>query len=217
MTSIRMRLAATGLTAATLLGAVAVPTAMAQDDRPDDRELRHEARLDRLEERLDHAVDRGVISPEQAAEIGARIEEAIARFEARRAERQAELEALADVLGTTVDELRDARADGRSLAEIAEANGVDVEDVIDHLVARATERLDAAVDSSRIDADRAAELEARLRDQITARVHGEGPERPRFDHLGPRPDGPRRGGIFGPHHFGRSGFGPDGAEPDAGD
>lgn len=184
MTSIRMRLAAAGLVAITLLSATAAvaPAALAQDDERT-HEQRREDRLARLEERLGEAVESGRITTERADEIRARIEEGIARGEARRADRQAKAEELAGVLGTTVEELRDAHKAGQSLADVATANGVAVDDVIDHLTEQASERLAQAVEDGRVDAARVAEIEATLEERITARVNGEGPER----------DGPRRG------------------------
>lgn len=84
------------------------------------------------------------------------------------------LETAADAIGVTVDELRAALADGSTIAEAAAANDVDVQTVIDALVAEATARLDAAVADGRLDADRAEELNADLVDRITAHVNGEG-------------------------------------------
>ena len=51
----------------------------------------------------------------------------------------------AEAIGITEDELRAALEDGQSIAQVAEANGVDVQTVIDAMVAAATERLEAAI------------------------------------------------------------------------
>ena len=55
---------------------------------------------------------------------------------------------------------RDARAlrNGSSIAELAEAQGIDSADVVDAIVARAEERLDTAVENGRIDDTQAAEM-----------------------------------------------------------
>src|SRR5262245_44976364 len=53
---------------------------------------------------------------------------------------------LAAALGMSPAELRQARAAGQSVAEIAESRGLDRQQVIDTLVARATERITALVD-----------------------------------------------------------------------
>lgn len=185
MTSLRTRVAAAALAGSTLFAGAAVPTALAQDDAPQERPSR-EDRLSRQQERLDAAVESGRISPERAAEIRARLEERVAAMEARRAEKQAAAAELAAAVGVTVDELKEARRAGQSLADVAIANGGDVDAAVDLLVSRSLEKLAQAVDSGRIDADRAAEIEAGLVDRIAARVNGEKPER------GERPARPDR-------------------------
>jgi hypothetical protein len=52
----------------------------------------------------------------------------------------------AETLGVSEDDLRAALEDGQSIAAVAEAEGVDVQVVIDALVANGTERLEAAID-----------------------------------------------------------------------
>jgi hypothetical protein len=72
----------------------------------------------------------------------------------------------ADAIGIGVRELRDALADGQTLAEIAEANGVSPDTVIDALVEAATERLEAAVADGRLDEDDADEWRAELEEDV---------------------------------------------------
>lgn len=55
-----------------------------------------------------------------------------------------DLEVAAETLGLTADEVRTQLQDGKSLAEIAEAQGVDKQDLIDALVAAGEARLDEA-------------------------------------------------------------------------
>ncbi len=87
------------------------------------------------------------------------------------------LDAAAEAIGISVDELREAVRAGASLAEVAEANDVDPQAVIDALVAEATERIDAAVADDRLSADRAEAMQAELAERITARVNGDHPDR----------------------------------------
>lgn len=62
--------------------------------------------------------------------------------EGRRGEhRQAALETAASVIGVTADELKTALQSGQSMADVATANGVDPQAVIDALVAQATSDL----------------------------------------------------------------------------
>lgn len=100
--------------------------------------------------------------------------------------RRIALDTAAEAIGISVDDLRAAMQDGSTIAEVATANGVEVQTVVDALVAEATARIDAAVEDGRLDEERAAEIKAELPDRITARVNGEGP-RPGD---GPSGDGP---------------------------
>lgn len=70
------------------------------------------------------------------------------------------LTAAADALGMTEDELRTALADGSSIADVAEAQGVDVDTVVDALVAAGMERLQ--------------EMEANLPERMAQLVEREG-------------------------------------------
>jgi hypothetical protein len=79
-------------------------------------------------------------------------------------------EATAKVLGITVDELRSAQESGKTLAQIAEANGVSKSDLISGLVAAAKAQLAAEVKAGRITQAQADELAADLTDRITERV-----------------------------------------------
>ena len=80
------------------------------------------------------------------------------------------LEAAAETLNLTEDELRSALRDGSSLADIAEEQGVAVEDLVDALVAAAEERLAEAVDNGRITQERADEIAATLPERVAEAV-----------------------------------------------
>ncbi|MFP5487359.1 MAG: hypothetical protein ACLGHQ_03530 [Acidimicrobiia bacterium] len=84
-------------------------------------------------------------------------------------------EVVADLLGIEVSELRDARRDGQSIADLAEDLGVDVQTVIDALVAEAEGHLELAVEDGRLTEEEAAAKLADLTERITARVNGERP------------------------------------------
>lgn len=89
----------------------------------------------------------------------------------RRLPRAAEgLEVAADVIGVSEADLLAALRDGSTLAEVAEANGVEAEAVSDALVEAATEAIDEAVAAGTLDADRAEDLKAGLVERITERV-----------------------------------------------
>jgi hypothetical protein len=87
------------------------------------------------------------------------------------------LTAAAEALGVTEEELRTALQDGQSIAQVAEAEGVELQTVIDALVANGTERLEEAIAEL---PDRMAELVERegLGDRggrFPGRGHGPGP------------------------------------------
>ncbi len=87
------------------------------------------------------------------------------------------LDAAAKAIGIDSEELRTALHDGSTVAEVAQAHGVEVQAVIDALVADAQAKLDQAVTDGRLTEARATEIKANLPDRITAMVNGEGPFR----------------------------------------
>jgi predicted nuclease with RNAse H fold len=68
----------------------------------------------------------------------------------------------AEVIGITARELATELRAGRSIAEVAQAEGVEVAEVTDALVAKGTARIDQAVADGKITAERAAKAKARL-------------------------------------------------------
>jgi hypothetical protein len=87
----------------------------------------------------------------------------------------------ATALGMTADELRAELEEGRSIAQVAEERDVDVQVVVDALVAEGTERLEAAIAEL---PERAAELVER--EGLPGRGHGHARERIRssLEHRG---------------------------------
>lgn len=77
---------------------------------------------------------------------------------------------------------------GKTIAQVAAERGVDLQAVIDAIVAKQTERLDAAVAEGRLTQEQADERKAGLVDRVTEMVQTVPPERP-----GRR--GPRDGGL----------------------
>ena len=155
--SIRTGLISTALVAGSLIGA-GVVSAQVDDTVP-----------------VDPAIEQPADAPADG-ERGARSES--------RAERA---QATADLLGIDVDELRAAFEDGQTLAQIAEANGVDVQTIIDAKVSAKTERINAAVEEGRLTEAEAAEKLADVEERVTTRVNEGRPER------GERGDRPARG------------------------
>jgi hypothetical protein len=105
-------------------------------------------------------------------------------------------DALAKSLGITTEQLTADLRDGKSIADIAKAQNVDVNTIIDNLVTDATAKIDQAVKDGHLSKDMGTQIESNLKDMVTKAVNGN------FD-FG------RGGGMHGFGHFG----GPDGGMP----
>jgi hypothetical protein len=81
------------------------------------------------------------------------------------------LDTAADAIGIEPDELADALLDGQTIAEVATANGVEPQAVIDALVAEAEARLADLVADGRLDEQAAADRLARMTERITEAVN----------------------------------------------
>lgn len=76
----------------------------------------------------------------------------------------------AAILGLTVEELRTTQQAGKTLAQIAEAEGISEADLVDRLVAAAERQLAAAVTAGRITQAQADTVKTGLRARITEKV-----------------------------------------------
>lgn len=106
------------------------------------------------------------------------------------------LSVVAEVLGIDATELHDRLEAGETIADIAAAQNVAVDDVVSALVADAQERLDAAVADGRLTQEEADARLADIEQRMTDAVNGNAA----FGELGGR------------HH----GFGPGGLDDDSG-
>ena len=86
-------------------------------------------------------------------------------------------EVLAGLLGIDVETLRSDLRDGKTVAEIAAEQGVDVQTVIDSLVAEAKAHLDLSVESGRLTQEEADAKLAEVTERITDFVNNGRPER----------------------------------------
>ncbi len=94
---------------------------------------------------------------------------------------------IADILGLDSSAVREAIAGGQTIADLAAEQGVDVQVIVDAIVDAAEERINGAVESGRIDQDKADEILTNAEQHAEDLVNGE-LERPRH----------RRGGGNGP-------------------
>ncbi|MCI0791614.1 MAG: hypothetical protein J4O02_07580, partial [Chloroflexi bacterium] len=84
--------------------------------------------------------------------------------------RHAIVNTVADTLGMDKRDLVAELRSGKTLAEVAQENGVDVDEVIEALVEVADERLDQAVESGRITGEEAEGKLASIEERISALV-----------------------------------------------
>ena len=88
------------------------------------------------------------------------------------------LEAAAAAIGIEEDALREALQNDQTIAQVAQANNVDPQAVVDALVADVTARIDEKVAAGDLTQAEADEKKADLPERMTALVNGEKPERP---------------------------------------
>lgn len=142
----------------------------------------------RIEEALQGLVDDGTLTEAQVDAVAEALVEArgevAGRFRGHHGHRGGPFAGadIAETLGLEQDELREALGSGQSLAEIAEAQGVDPQTLVDAIVAATEERVNGAVENGRIDQDRADEILANAAERADDAINGE------FEF------GPRRGG-----------------------
>ncbi len=149
--------------------------------RDENADLSREEREASKQEVLDSLVSEGTITEEQAQAIE----------DARPPHGHGHghgLETAADAIGIEPDALREQLQSGSSIADVAEANGVDPQTVVDALVAEMNERIAQGVEDGRLTEDEAAERQAEAADRAEEIANRPGDERP----MGPA-DGPRRG------------------------
>ncbi len=184
--------------AGTLLTGVAVGStalgpisAIAQSDSGDEGGEAARPRHTWLEDAINKLVDDGTINRAQGDAVLAAIRDHRPEHPRHRPPGpRAGLAKAAEVLGMEEQALAEALHGGKTLAEVAAEHNVDVDSLVDALVAAAEAHLAGAVENGRLTQEKADEVAAGLRERITARVNGEGP--------GPRPEGRRPGLGFGP-------------------
>jgi polyhydroxyalkanoate synthesis regulator phasin len=197
----RKQLATVGLAAGLVAGgagvmAIAVPAISGAQESttttPSTDEAPEVAKADRLAEALQPLIDDGTLTQEQADAVIARLQEAMPRGPGGPGGHgfvRMGLDAAAAALGISEDDLRAALEDGQSIADVAAAQGVDVQTVIDALVAEAQTHLDEKVAAGDLTQEEADARLSQLTEGITAMVNGERP---------PMPEGGRGGHFRGP-------------------
>jgi len=108
------------------------------------------------------------------------------------------LDPAAKALGISTDELKTDLAKGQTIAQIAKSKNVDLNKVIDALVADASSRIDAAVKAGHLAQSQADNLKTKLKAVITMTVNNAFPKGPSGGGFGGRFGFPGRGGFGGP-------------------
>jgi hypothetical protein len=188
----RKPIAAAAIAATTLGGVAAGATIMgpglagAQDDEPE--AVSETVFADRLSEALQPLVDDGTITESQRDAVVDQLESSRPDFDGLGFHRHPgpghRLEVatgLAEILGMEPDEMAEALRSGESLADLAEANGVDPQDLVDAMVTEVEERVDSALEADRIDEEKAAEILENATERAEDVVSGEA------EPLSPRP------------------------------
>jgi polyhydroxyalkanoate synthesis regulator phasin len=154
------------------LGGVAVAVPVLADTDP-------VTAAERIREALTGLVDDGSITDEQADEVAATLGEAGLGDRHGHGDRHGPgrplaLHTAADALGLTEGELREAlQADGTSLADVAEAQDVDVDTLVRALVDGQEERIAEAVEDGRLTQEEADERLADLEERVTDLVNSD--------------------------------------------
>ena len=131
---------------------------------------------DRVREALTGLVEDGSLTEEQADEVATTLSESGLGRGGHHGGHRLGLETAAEALGMTEDELRTAlEPDGTSLADVAEAEGVDVGTLVDALVEAQQERIAQAVEDGRLTQEEADERLADLEERVTERVNSADP------------------------------------------
>jgi polyhydroxyalkanoate synthesis regulator phasin len=129
--------------------------------------------VDHIKSALSGLVDDGSLTQEQADEVATTLSDAGLGHGGHHGGDRIGLETAADALGLTEAELRTAlESDGTSLADVAQAQGVDVGTLVDALVQAQQDRIAQAVEDGRLtqaEADqRLADLEARVTERVNS-------------------------------------------------
>ncbi len=165
---------------------------------------------------LNRAVENGRMTQEVAdsrlgniSEKVAKAMERVPNFEQQRAEGKWRghggvrglLMVAAGELDMTPAELVAELRDGKTIAEVAEAQGVNVDDIVDAMVEKVGDRLDTAVENGRLTQEEADGRLAMFEEKVTERVSE--PFRAKPEHAR---DGGRSNRQFGPKHGRGSGM-----------
>lgn len=135
-------------------------------------------KADRWLEVLQPLVEEGTLTAEQAQAVADHLAETLPGRHGHfigRGPGLAAFSSAAAIIGIEPEELREALADGSTLAEVAEANGVSTDELVEGLVTALEEKLDELVAEGRLTEEQAAEIletaPERFENLVTSEVH----------------------------------------------
>lgn len=150
-------------------------SATAQESTPENVEETAD-RSEHWREVLDPLVGDGILTAAQADTVADHLADTLPGRRGHflgRGPGLASFSAAAEIIGIENAELRKALADGATLAEVAEDNGVDAATLVDGLVAVLGEKVDELVANGRLSEERAAEIKENATERIENFVDSE--------------------------------------------
>lgn len=130
-----------------------------------------------VDDALSGLVTDGTITQEQSDAVETALQDARPAHGPGRGHGMRHLAAVAEALGIAGDDLRTALRGGQTIAEVAAANDVDVQTVVDAIADDHRQRLDEAVAAGELTQEQADERLAQAEQRATAMVDGELPAR----------------------------------------
>ena len=132
-----------------------------------------------LTQQIDQKAAAGAIDANRAAQAEQKLPDVASRFvnetKPRREHRVLKdaVQAAAKEIGVSTNDLKDARKDGKSIAQVAQDHGKSVDDVVEAVVKAATNDVDQAVKDGKLDAQKADQITKNLPDRAKKLVNRE--------------------------------------------
>jgi ribosomal protein S20 len=136
-----------------------------------------------LTQQIDQRAAAGTIDANRAAQAKQKLPDLASRFVNQTKPRRGyevlkdAVQAAAKEIGVSTSELRDARKNGKSIAQVAQDHGKSVDDVVNAVVKAATSDIDQAVKDGKLSSQKADQIKKNLPDRANQLVNRE-PKQP---------------------------------------
>jgi len=130
-----------------------------------------------LTQQIDQKAAAGTIDANRAAQAKQKLPDVASRFVNETKQhrgygiRKDTVQAAAKEIGVSPSELKDARKNGKSIAQVAKDHGKSVDDVVNAVVKAATTDIDQAVKDGKLDSQKADQIKKNLPDRVTQLVN----------------------------------------------